>query len=102
MPGQVYSWQTRSNVWVCPKCLESGWSCLYLRTHKRRSLELGMQMHLSSLSRPLASWDQRESTGIGSERNEAMEGSEGRVERMSLWMASMSTIELAWSMDVAK
>ena len=27
-PGQVYLWRTSSKVWFCPKCPESGWSCL--------------------------------------------------------------------------
>ena len=54
-------------------------------------------MQLSSLNRLSALRDQQESVGIGSERYWEMEVSEGRVERMSLWIASMSTMELAQS-----
>ena len=59
-------------------------------------------MRLSSLSRPSAPRDQQESVGIGSERYWEMEGLEGRAERMSLWIASMSTMELAWSTGPSK
>ena len=52
-------------------------------------------MRLSSLNRPSAPRDQRESVGIRSERYWEMEVSEGRAERMSLWIVSTSTMELA-------
>ena len=41
IPGQVYSRQMSSKVWLCLKCPESGWSCLYWRTWSRRSLASG-------------------------------------------------------------
>ena len=59
-------------------------------------------MQLSSLSRPSAPRDQRESVGIGSERYWEMEGSEGRAERMSLWIVSTSTMELAQSTGLSR
>ena len=59
-------------------------------------------MWLSSLSRLSTLRDHRESAGIGAERYREMEVLEGRVERMSLWIASMSTMELAWSMGPSR
>ena len=59
-------------------------------------------MRLSSLNRLSAPRDQRESVGIGLERYWEVEGSEGRAERMSLWIASMSTMELAQSTGLSR
>ena len=52
-------------------------------------------MRLSSLNRPSASINQWESGGMGEEKWLAMEGSEGSVDMMSLWIASVSTSEAA-------
>ena len=59
-------------------------------------------MQLSSLNRPSALRDHQESAGMGAERYWEMEVSEGRAERMSLWIASMLTMELAWSMGLSR
>ena len=59
-------------------------------------------MWLSSLNRPSASIDQRESGGMGEEKCLAMEGSEGSVDMMSLWIASVSTSEAAWRTGATK
>ena len=59
-------------------------------------------MQLSSHNRLSALRDHRESAGMGAERYWEMEVSEGRVERMSLWIASMSSMELAQSMGPSR
>ena len=59
-------------------------------------------MRLSSLNRPSASINQRESGGMGEEKCLAMEGSEGSVDMMSLWIASVSTSEAAWRTGATK